>query len=110
MVLVVTNMSDDEKRVLDSNTNMKIRRRLQELDEIEKLKKESSAGWIYTLWIGISIIIVGIAVFLYGLGIIPASYPIIGAIILIIIGLLMVVTALFMRKTSDLYVDEYRRK
>lgn len=110
MVIVVTSMSDNEKPILDSNTNIKIRRRLQELDEFEKLKRESSAGWIYTFWIGLSILIIGIAVFLYGLGIIPVNYPVIGALVLIIFGLFIIVTSLFMRKTTDLYIDEYRRK
>ena len=99
-------MPDDKNNPKIDDTKLRMRKRFQDIDDTNRLKKEARAGWIYTFYIGFAILIIGFFVLLISQNILTYSLELVGSVILILIGFMFIFTSFHLRNTVEFYVGE----
>ena len=107
----VIKMSSDNDKSINDDSNLRMRKRFQEIDETRRLQKEARAGWIYIMYMGFAILVVGFFGVLVAENIFTLSTELIIAVALILIGFFFMFTAYFVRDTVELdAIEHYRKK
>lgn len=106
MVIMVTNMTNDEKTNDDNEVRERMRKRFQELDERQRKREEASSAWVFVLYIGFLITFIGAFMMLFFLGIIPLTLEIIISTGVILFGVFFMAIAVFLRRAPSLVLDE----
>ncbi len=106
MVIMVTNMTNDEKTNDDNEVRERMRKRFQDLDERQRKKEEASSAWVFVLYIGFLITFIGTFMMLFFLGIIPLTLEVIISTGVILFGVFFMAIAVFLRRAPSLVLDE----
>ena len=95
---MVTNMTTDDYTNDDGEVRERMRKRFQELDEIQRKREEAGAAWVLTL--------TGLLMILFFTGVIPFDLPILVSIALIVIGTFFIAIAAFLRNSPNIVMRE----
>ena len=106
MVIMVTNMTNDETPIDDGEARVRMRKRFQELDEYQRKKEEASSAWAMVLYFGFLITFIGSFMMLFFLGIVPLNLEMIISSIVILFGVFVMAIALFIKNAPSLVLAE----
>ena len=106
MVIMVTNVTNDEITTDDNDTRLRMRKRFQELEDEQIRREEARAAPIFVGYFGFLVTFAGILLMLFNLGIIPLTLEILISIGIILFGVLIIAIALFLRTAPTLLMTE----
>lgn len=86
MVIMVTNMTTDEMSNDDNEVRERMRKRFQELDDLQRKREEAGAAWVFVGFFGFLIVFAGLFMMLFFLGVIPLTIEIFISTGVIVIG------------------------
>lgn len=106
MVIMVINMTTDETNNDDVEIRERMRKRFQEIDELQRRREEAGAAWIFVGFFGCLIAFVGLFMMLIFLGFIPLRVEILLSIGVIIIGTFFMAVAAFLKNSPNMAMRE----
>ncbi len=103
---MVTNMTSDETNNEDSEVRERMRKRFQEIDDLQRKKEEAGAAWVFVGFFGFLITFVGLVMMLFFLGIIPLTLEILLSVGVVLIGTFFMAVAIFLRNSPTIVMRE----
>ncbi|MHA2027607.1 MAG: hypothetical protein ACW98U_17065 [Candidatus Thorarchaeota archaeon] len=103
MVITITT---DEMNNDDGETRVRMRKRFQELDELQRKKEEAGSAWVFVFYIGFLITFFGVFMILLNLAIIPLNLEIIISVAVILLGTFFMAIAGFIKNSPTIVMSE----
>ncbi len=106
MVIMVIYMTTDDKVADNDETRLRLRKRFQELDALQRKREEAGAAWVMVGYFGFLIAFIGIFMMLFFLGIVPLTLEIIISVGVFLVGTFFMAIAFFLRNSPNLVMSE----
>ncbi|MFW9848071.1 MAG: hypothetical protein ACFFF4_02960, partial [Candidatus Thorarchaeota archaeon] len=77
----MTNMTTDGTNNDDNEVRDRMRKRFQEMDDLQRKREEAGAAWVFVGYFGFLVIFAGLLMMLFFIGIIPLNLPVLVSIV-----------------------------
>jgi len=99
-------MTTDEMSNDDNEVRERMRKRFQELDDLQRKREEAGAAWVFVGFFGFLIVFAGLFMMLFFLGVIPLTIEIFISTGVIVIGAFFIAIAIFLRNSPNIVMRE----
>ncbi|MDF1541351.1 MAG: hypothetical protein P1Q69_20805 [Candidatus Thorarchaeota archaeon] len=98
--------TDDISTDDNGEVRTRMRKRFQELDELQRKREEAGAAWVFVGYFGFLITFIGAFLMLFFIGIIPLTLEIFLATGVILFGTFLIAIACFLRNSPNIVMAE----